>query len=212
MVRRLVIVSLAAAVVGPLYVTTPASATVLFTCPGIDPVSYMGFLPGLSHTQTAQDSDNNYVDFNDPCSNGRTGWIVWGDENGFTRTESLPSEPLGCPVSWGGAGPDYADQRVVLLGSDGSGPSAFSVQWTVPQNDESNGVVKVKAGPVATQYRLVFTITSGAYAPPAGKQTRVKVTVNIAPAPVVSYTCADDSDPLEYIALTSVGSVIVSQK
>ena len=212
MVRRFIIAGLAAALAAPIFVTTPASATVLFTCPAIDSAggSYIGFTPGWSHTQTAQDAWNNNINISTACSNGTTGYIYWGFTYGFNSTVSYPARPLGCPVSWGGLGPDYADQTPILLGPDG-GPTAFQAYWSIAGGG-SYGLAKAKAGPVGTQYRLVFNVTSGAYAPPAGKKTKIKLTVSISPRPGYAYSCAFDFDPLEFVDLTSVGSVIISQK
>jgi hypothetical protein len=170
----------------------------------------MSFTPGWSHTQTAQDATNNYIALNTPCSNGETGLINWGDGYGYNPTTSFPPRPLGCPVAWGGAGTDYADRTPLMFGPDG-GPDGF--QFLLHGSPVSSfGIVKVKAGPVGTQFRLIFLITSGAYAPPAGKKTKVKLTVSIAPWPGHSYSCADDTDPLELVELTSVGPVLVIQK
>jgi hypothetical protein len=213
MLRRLVLAGLASALTAPIFVTTPASATVLFTCPAIDSPtsSYMGFNPGWSHTQTAQNDWYNVIYISTACSNGNTGQIAWG--SGWLRnpTVSNPTRPLGCPVAWGGAGPDYADQTPILLGSESPDPPAAFRAYFNPTGD-SYGLVKAKAGPVGTQYRLVFNITSGVYAPPAGQKTKIKLTVSISPFPGYSYTCANDTDPLEFVALASVGSVIVQQK
>jgi hypothetical protein len=211
MVRRLVIAGFAAALIAPIYVTPSASATVLFTCPSLDSTeSWIGFNPGWSHTQTAQDAwTNELLAGPTDCSNGQRFWVQWGTRLGRNSSVSFPPRPLGCPVAWGGAGPDYADRTPILFGPDG-GSSAFVISWAaVPQ---SHGIFKAKAGPAGDEYRLVFNITQGGYAPPAGMKTKMKLTVQITPAPDWSYTCADDTDPLEYVLLTLVRQVVVRQK
>jgi hypothetical protein len=40
----------------------------------------------------------------------------------------------------------------------------------------------------------------------------MKLTVAMTPYPGWSFTCADDTDPLEYVSVASVGGVIVNQK
>jgi len=76
--------------------------------------------------------------------------------------------------------------------------------------ENGSGVVKAKAGSVGSQIRFVLNVTAGKYAPPSGQKTKVKFTVSISPR--AGYTCADDSDPLEAVNLTSVGGVVVNQK
>jgi hypothetical protein len=115
-------------------------------------------------------------------------------------------------VAWGGAGPDYADRTPILFGPDG-GPTAFRFHWV--GLGDSTGSFKAKAGPVGDQYRFIFNITAGIYAPPAGEKTKVRLTVRIAPRPGFDYTCTDDSDHHKYVKwvdLASVGPVIVLQK
>ena len=213
MLRRFVLASLAAVLAAPIFVTTPSSAAVLFSCPGIDSSlgeSNFGFMPGLSHTQTAQDAWYDYVQiYNDGvCSNGQQLYIAAGTGVGDNPVTTFPPRPLGCPVAWGGAGPDYPDQTPILLGA--TDPS-FDIFWYATSTT-STGVAKVKQGATGDQWKLVFNITAGQYAPPAGKKTKLKFTATIAPYPGYSYTCADESDSLEYVKLASVGSVIVNQK
>jgi hypothetical protein len=213
MVRRFVIAGLGAALAAPLCVAPRASAAVLFTCPAVADGAPVSFSPGLSHTQTAQEASFGSIQFgtgDDACSNGEAGWLLWGDGVSPPTNPVLtyPARPLGCPVAWGGTGPDYADQTPILIGA--TDPS-FRVIWS--GGDNGSGIAKAKAGPVGTQFRFVFNVTAGRYAPPAGKRTKIKFTVDIAPHPsVVSYTCANDSDPLETVELSSVGGVIVTQK
>jgi hypothetical protein len=214
MLRRLLIAGLVAVLVGPVLSVAPASATgtVLFTCTRIDPgASYVGgFRPGLSHTQTAQDARDVSIQVVDlgVCSNGERTVIRAGAGVGFNPLTTRPGRPLGCPVAWGGAGPDYPDQTPILFG--GTDPS-FSAQW-LSDGSYSFGIAKVKQGAAGDQWRFVFNITTGKYAPPTGMKTKIKFTTKITPYPGVEYTCADDSDPLEYVSLTSSGGVIVKQK
>ena len=131
-----------------------------------------------------------------------------GPANALNPIASFPPKPLGCPVAWGGAGPDYPDQTPILLGAT---DASFHVIW-YSDSTSSTGIAKVKAGSSGTEYRVVFNITSGKYAPPAGQKTKIKGTISISPHPSFSYTCDDDTDPLEYVEITSVGPVIVNQK
>jgi hypothetical protein len=59
----------------------------------------------------------------------------------------------------------------------------------------------------AVDTAVVFNITSGQYAPPEGKKVKVTVAISpsAGPAGGLTYTCADDSDPLEYAEIASVG-------
>jgi hypothetical protein len=208
MLRRFIIVGLAAALSAPVFAVTPASAAILFTCPLIDSggESYFGFTPGLSYNQNSQDA---FLDFirieNVPCSNEESLQIRAGSYLGYNAITTFSSRPLGCPVAWGGAGPDYSDQTPILLGA--TDPS-FTAVWR--NQDTSQGIAKVKQGAAGDQWRLVFNITTGKYHPPAGKKTKIKFAATI--GPYGPGTCADDSDPQGFVALTSVGSVIVSQK
>jgi hypothetical protein len=209
MLRRLILAGLAAGLVAPLYVTTPASAAILFTCSGIDPdLSYFTFDPGLGHNQTAQDSPDSVVQNSTPCSNGALFVLAAGTDWTVNAVTTYGPRPLGCPVAWGGAGPDYADQTPILLGA--TDPS-FAAFW-YPSMGTSTGIVKVKQGAAGDQWRLIYNITAGEGAPPAGKKTKIKFTANIAPSDGETYTCADDTDPVALVSLTSVGQVIVNQK
>jgi hypothetical protein len=65
---------------------------------------------------------------------------------------------------------------------------------------------------VDDQWRLVYRITSGEYAPPAGKKTKLKFTATITPYPGYSMSeCVDDTNPIPTVSLASVGQVIVQQ-
>jgi hypothetical protein len=208
LVRRLIIVGLAAALAVPLHVTPPASAAILFSCPSVAPggSSNATLTPGLSHTPSAQ-TVVGYLGIDSPCSNGETASVFLGTWWGNPIT-TYPPRPLGCPTAWGGAGPDQPDQTPILLGP--TDPS-FGIHW-FSTGTTSEGIAKAKAGPTGTQWRIVLNVTTGKYAPPAGKKTQMKGTLNIAPLAGETYTCADDSDPSSTLELTSAGSLIVSQK
>jgi hypothetical protein len=200
MVRRFAVVAVATALVMPVLTARPASAALLFSCPSIDPdSSYTGFGPpagGLKHDKDAQDAFGQLVS-SAACSNGETFGLSFGDGNGFNRVTTTPTTPIGCPVAWGGAaGNDYPDKTKILLGVT---DPAFGVTWGLGGSSSSTGILKIKAGPTGTEWRLVFVITGGKYAPPPGQKTKIKatVTIDLAPYPGFSYTCADDSDPLE---------------
>jgi hypothetical protein len=210
MLRRLVIAGLAAALIAPLHVTSSTSATVLFTCAGVG--SWLDLSPGWSHTQTAQSARGNVgfgFDASTECDNGEYA-SIWYGEPDVNAVRSFPPRPIGCPVAWGGAGPDYPDRTPILVGD---AVRSFKIIWWNGRR-HSNGVASVKAGPAGDQYRFVFSITTGEYAPPSGQKTRIRFTARIVPStyPGVTYTCADDSDPLEEVDLESVGPVIVTQK
>jgi hypothetical protein len=216
MLRRLVIAGFAAMLAAPASVIAPASAAVLFSCPGIDSASnesYFQFSPGLSHTQTAQDAYFDFVRISGPntCTNGQGASIWIGRALDFNAVTTFPSRPLGCPVAWGGVGPDYPDQTPILQGSATPHPNSYAAYWYATAT-YSYGLVKVKQATARNQWKLVFVINTGEYAPPAGKKTKVKFTATISPYPGYSYTCANDSNPLESVSLTSVGQVIVTQK
>jgi hypothetical protein len=219
MVRRLVIVSLAVALIAPLYPTTPTLATVLFSCPGIDSGppyyrSFAKFSPGLSHTQTAQEAQGVFMSLYDHrCSNGEQFDIHAGSGYGYgsfpaTAITSYPERPLGCPVVLGGAGPDYADQTPILQGA--IEPFSFYTFWT-SDSRYSFGTTKVKQGAAGDQLRFIFSITDGKYTAPAGKVTKMKLTTSLAALPIYPSSCADDASPMEYAQLISAGSTIVQQ-
>lgn len=208
MLRRLIVAGCAAALAAPAYIVTPASAAVLFSCDVMLSSSIFnlrdGAIGGLGHSRTAQNV-NGAIDSD--CNNGERVSIFPSEMTSFTP------RPFGCPVMWGGAGPDHPDQTPILLGPNPS----FEANWYVDLTDTgiSYGIAKVKQGPTGAQWRLVFNITSGKYAPPAGKKTKIKGTVNIVPHPDQStYTCADDTDPVVFLlpSLPSGESLIVNQK
>jgi hypothetical protein len=214
MLRRLVIAGLASVLAAPLSATPPASATVLFTCDGVgDSYSYANFLSqGLSHTQAYQDLYG-YIGMRQ-CSNGLAGaGDIYFGGNTTALVTTYPPRPLGCPVAWGGAGPDYPDRTPILFGPDPprKGYSALYIVWG-GVGTKSRGIAKFKQGAAGDQWRMVMVINSGEYAPPPGQKTKIKGPVNFAPDPESSYTCADDSDPLERILFSSAGTLIVSQK
>jgi hypothetical protein len=216
MIRRLVITGLAAVLAAPIFVSVPASATVLFTCNTVygdgDVVnySYAQITPGLSHTQTAQDLQA--VVIVRDCSNGRYFSLYFGGES-VAPVTTYPPRPLACPVAWGGAGPDYLDRTPIFLGGDPppKADSSLYVYWG-PVTDRSRGAAKIKQGASDGQWRLVMVINSGLYAPPAGQKTKIKGPISFAPDPQTSYTCADDSDPLERVLFSTAGTLVASQK
>jgi hypothetical protein len=209
MVRRLVIAGLAAALIAPLYVTPSASAAVLFTCEGLGTGSGLWLSPGLSHTQTAQNANGSvWIGYSESeCDNGDRAVIEYGDL-AVNPVTTYPPRPIGCPVAWGGAGPDYADRTKILIGDP---VRSFKILWYNGRR-HSNGVASVKAGPTGDQYRFTFSITTGEYAPPSGQKTRIRFTASLTPSTYAPYTCADDTDPLRDVYLASVGQVIVTQK
>jgi hypothetical protein len=213
MLRRLVIIGMALALAVPVLPITPASAEVLFSCPAIDGGFFL-LSPGLSHTQTAQNAFYDTVTiYSQPCSNGEQALFRIGSiftDYGLNPTTSYPTRPLGCPVVWGGAGPDYPDRTPILLGP--TDPS-FHVHW-YSTDSSSTGIAKVRQGSISTQWRLVFSITAGKYAPPAGMTTKIKVQVGIKAqrGNEPPFTCADDSSPVTGVNLNSVSSMVVQQK
>jgi hypothetical protein len=212
--RRLVVAALVATLAAPVLVEAPASAGVLFTCPGIDSGFFL-FSPGLSHTQTAQDAfyDTAHFGFDQACSNGEQALFRIGEiftDYGLNAVTTYPTRPYGCLEMWGGAGPDYPDTTPILIGA--ADPS-FNIHWS-STDTSSTGVTKVKQGPVANHWRLIFTITAGKYTAPAGMKTKIKFQAmikaqkgNEPPA-----TCADDSNPFGGVNLYPAGIVVVSQK
>jgi hypothetical protein len=208
LIRRLILVGLAAVLAAPAFSVTPASAAVLFTCSGIDTFGQMGLSPGLSNTASAETVSVLAMGISTPCSNGETAFVV----NGPNPIASYPPRPLSCPVGFGGATSfGYPDQTPILFGADGGG-GALSWHWYgaagAKAPSDSSGIFKVKAGPNPTQWRFAFIITSGAYAPPAGKKTKVKFPVSISPS--TEYRCYD---PYVVVGLNlnPAGSVIVQQ-
>jgi hypothetical protein len=203
--RRITAVVLTAALAVPLVTAAPAPGAILFSCTSIDDGSFANLAPGLHHDQMAQTDVYGAV-FASSCSNADTMAVFVGSYAALGTVASYPSRPLGCPEALGGAGPDYADQTPILLGP--TDPS-FSINWGMGGN--SSGIAKAKsAGPTAPgSIRLVFNITSGLYVPPAGQKTKVKGMVSF--TPFDSYSCADNSDPIESVDITS-GTLLVQQK
>jgi hypothetical protein len=112
---------------------------------------------------------------------------------------------LGCPEALGGAaGNDYPDQTPILIGTD----PAFGMTWA--SGPYSTGIAKVKASATTGQVRIVFVITGGQYAGTAGHKTKLKGIVGFTPSD--TYTCADDSDPIEATDIASVGSLIIKRE
>jgi hypothetical protein len=206
MLRRIVIVSLATAVIGPVFTAAPASAVVLFTCS-----AYSGnitILPGLSatlHGQTVSGTGGI-----GGCDNGQTATMKIGTAggSGFHAVQTYASRPLGCPDALGGPYPAYPDQTPILIGVD---DPSFSVDWA--SGPDSTGIPKVKStGPeTAITVSVVFVITAGQYVSTvAGQKTKIKTM--LAMTPTDSYNCANDSDPITAVSLTDDGGVLVNRK
>jgi hypothetical protein len=217
MVRRLVIAVLAAVVIAPVYVSAPASAKVLFTCSGWMPgnAGTFVFQPGLMHNPAPQALQYGLAilpnEGPEPCANAQ--FFTGADYNNGVPTTTYASRPLGCPVALGGAGPDYADQTPIFIG--GSNPNSFHAFWGINgETKVSLGGTKIKQGPAYDQLRIQFLITSGQFAPPAGKKTKIKFTVRILfGAQDDEYTCLDNSDPADSVGLHELlGDVIATQK
>jgi hypothetical protein len=197
MLRRLVLAGVAAGLAAPAFALPPSSAVILFSCTGATTTA--AITPGLSHNQTAQTV----------TATGTLSGCGTGGGGSATLTagtlSSYPPRPLGCPVSQGGAGPDYADQTPVLLGPDPS----FDVDWATGPN--STGIAKVKASGVAMQLKIVFNITAGQYAPPSGQKTKIKGSITLTGVND-TFTCADDSDPASSVNFSNAGNLIVKQQ
>src|SRR4029079_7205795 len=99
-------------------------------------------------------------------------------------------------------------QTPILLGA--TDPSFMAHWWSVEET--SRGIAKVKQGPAGDRWRVQFRITSGRYTPPAGMRTKIRFAATITPSSATSWTCANDSNPLEHVELASVDPVVVSQK
>jgi hypothetical protein len=197
---------LAATVLAP----TPANAAVLFSCSTINAGSYANITPGLGHNQTAQTADGQ-IDISS-CSNGQTGSVQIGAPFGHDPFVSFPSRPLGCPVAIGGAGPDYPDQTPILVSSGGFG---FLLNWLF--GPDSHGIAKAKSnGPAnPSKVRVVLVINSGQYLATSPAKTKVKGVVSFDPAADPDgFTCADDTNPIEKVALAlgAGDTLIVQQK
>jgi len=203
MLRRLITAGFAAALAAPIFATAPANAAVLFSC-----TSFSGsatLTPGLQHTAQAQtDLDANAAISG--CGNGQTATVVTGQPSVANATTTYPPRPLSCPIALGGAGPEYPDQTPIFL----SGDPGFSISWGT--GPASTGITKVKQGPGTGQVRALLVITAGQYAPPSGKKTKAKSTVQFAPVGTaeVDWSCATDGNPLDQVTFTST-SLIVQQ-
>jgi hypothetical protein len=201
MLRRFILAGLAAALAGPLYAVSPASATVLLTCNTIEPYyNYTNLAPGLSHTPSAQTMTGFFIA--DNCSDsGEAADVEYGTDWSQNPITSYPPRPLACPT----VAPDYPDQTPILLGA--TDPS-MRIDWS---SGTSFGIAKVKQGQPDT-WKLVYSITSGQYAPPAGKKTKLKAEVSFTPND--SYDCFGDSDPASNftLALAGGGSLVLNQK
>ena len=197
MLRRLVLAGLAIAVATPVLSIAPASAAILFSCTAATTTASL--TPGLSHNQTAQSVTATGTLSGCGTGGGGSGTLTAG------TLSSFGSRPLGCPTSQGGAGPDYADQTPLLLGSDPS----FDIDWAAGAN--STGIAKVKASSATGQLRIVFNITAGQYTPPSGQKTKVKGSIQLIGAND-TFTCADNSDPASSLNFVNAGSLIVNQK
>jgi hypothetical protein len=197
MLRRLALAGLTTALVVPAFTASPASAVILFSCSSAATTATI--TPGLSHNQTAQTVTA--TGSLSGCGSGGGGSAT------FTAgtLSSYPTRPLGCPVSQGGAGPDYPDQTPLLLG----GNPSFDIDWASGPN--SSGIAKVKASNVTGQLRIVFNINAGQYTPPAGQKTKVKGQILLTGVND-TFTCADDSDPASSVNFVNSGSLIVQQK
>ena len=196
MLRRLILVGLATAMAAPVFAITPASAVILFSCTGATTTATI--TPGLSHNQTAQTVSATGTVSGCGTGGGGSGTFTAGTLNSF------PPRPLGCPVSQGGAGPDYADQTPLLIGSDPS----FVVDWAA--GADSTGIAKVKASGVSGELKIVFNITAGQYTPPSGQKTKIKGSILLTGVND-TFTCADDSDPASSVNFVNSGNLIVKQ-
>jgi hypothetical protein len=210
MLRRFILAGLAAAIVAPIYIITPAHAVILGHC--TDVAGNATITPGLSHTPTGQSVTSSatfsgcVTDSGPPGPTGGSSVTGAGSFPGATATTSFPSKPLGCPTFLGGAGPDYADQTPVLI----SGDPGFRITW----NDAttSTGIAKTKSkGPGSPgQVRIVFVITAGRYTPPAGQKSKSKGVLMFTPTD--TFNCATDVDPISNVSLDNVGDFILQQK
>jgi hypothetical protein len=201
LLRRLIIAGLAAGLAAPAFALAPANAVILITCTGVSGSATI--TPGLSHNQTAQ-SDVDASATITGCNNGQTGGtVVTGVPATANTTHSFPPRPLGCPVALGGAGPDYADQTPLLISSD----PGFDINWNVGAN--SSGITKVKQSATTGTVRILLVITAGQYTPPAGQKSKFKG--QLAFTPTGSFTCVDDSDPIDTVTVANSGNFIIQQ-
>jgi hypothetical protein len=201
LLRRLLIAGVAGALTGPMLVPAPSSATVLFSCSSANIETYVN--PGLSHTPTAQTAQTVLL--------SQGSYVTGCGAGGGTATltvnpiNSYPPRPLGCPESYGGAlGNNYPENTPLLIG----GANSFSLGWA--SGPSSFGTAKVKAG-IPGQLKLVFSITSGQFSPPAGQKTKLKGSIQISFV-WDSASCTNDSDPAQLITFTNAGSLIVNQQ
>jgi hypothetical protein len=205
--RRFIVIGLAAALAAPALAVTPASAFVIFTCTSASGTAFIA--PGLSHTPAPQHHGAPAGISLGSCSNLQTGSmeVGAGGPSSLNAVATFPPRPLGCPTALGGAGPDYPNQTPIFFGADPS----FKVVWSSGPN--STGIAKVKsAGPSApTTLKIVFVVTAGQYAPPAGKKTKIKASLDI--APIDTFNCVNDSDPISSVSvmLSPSTSLIVQQ-
>ena len=212
MLRRLIIVGLAAGLAAPVFAITPASSAILFTCPTNSVTGSSVLTPGLDHTQTAQSDVDTVAQIGSagtPCSNGNysvASGVTTGSPSNTNPTTSFPPRPLGCPTVLGGAGPDYADQTPILISAD----PGFTIDWNSGAN--STGIVKVKSAPTvpAGRVRLLLVVTAGQYAPPAGLKTKLKTI--LAFTPTGSWTCADNSDPIDTVNIANADGQLIAQQ
>jgi hypothetical protein len=226
-IRRFVIVGLAALLATSGLIASPATAEVLLSCP---PVPTTGLSEGigwalggdqepngLRHTPAPQEVRYSFIPLSSSCNSGAYLKIgdYWGGDKGLLdRTTTYRSRPLGCPVAWGG-GPDYPEDTPILIGGE---HRSFLITWHsdgVNPGTASWGITKVKAGASGTEYKFVLRIIEGTYAPPPGKKTKMRFPVTISPYsafPNWRYSCTDDSDPLEWITLQGSGDVVVTQE
>ena len=199
MLRRLIVAGLAAGLAAPIFAVTPAHAAILFSCTSVSGTSSL--TPGLHNTQKPQTDVDSTIAIAG-CSNGNTATVTTGSPATPNATTSFPPRPLGCPVALGGAGPEYPDQTPLLLSAD----PGFKADWAV--GADSTGITKVKQGPGTGQVRALLVVTAGQYAPPAGKKTKLKSTIQF--APLDSFDCTNDSDPITSVSVTS-SSLIAQQ-
>jgi hypothetical protein len=203
--RRFGFAALAAALVAPVVITTPAHAPVLFSCSAASGTG--SFSPGLGHAPTAQ-TWAAAIDISG-CSNTHTGTVLAGIEPfGLSPITSYASRPLGCPEELGGAaGNNYPDQTPILVGAAGD---SFHIVWS--PGPDSFGIAKLKASASYSQWKLVFSISAGKFAPPSGQKTRMKGSLSWTPGD--SFDCTGDSNRIGSfdLVLPTGGSLIVKQE
>ena len=196
MLRRLVLAGLATAMAAPVITIGPASAAILFSCSTAAVTATL--TPGLSHNQTAQTASATGTLSGCGSGGGGSGTLT------VSSVSSFPPRPLGCPISQGGAGPDYPDQTPLLLGANPS----FTIDWAA--GADSTGIAKVKASGVSGELKIVFSVTAGQYTPPSGQKTKLKGSILLTGAND-TFTCVDDSDPASSLNFVNSGGLIVKQ-